>query len=184
MRQDAAKSFSADFAFADVFVAIDAAAERDFRIVDVEDRDATEADGAVDQVDRRGKTSFALNVVARGEEMRGVETRGCGNIFQACKNFGKLFKARADSEPHACRVLDEDAQVAEGYAFRALLDGFDDIGDGLLGCGFAARAGMNDQKIGAEGYAADEFIVKSLDGARSQHGLGSGQIDQIVRVND
>src|ERR1700722_380513 len=174
MLQDAAKGFSADFAFDYVFGAIDAAAERGFRIVDVEDRDAIEADGAVDQVDRRGETSFALDVVSRGEQMRGVETRSNGNIFQACENFGKLFKARADSDSHACRVLDEDALVAKGYTLRALLDGFDDIGDGLLGRGFAARAGMNDQKIGAEGYAADQFIVKSLDGARSQHGLLSG----------
>src|SRR5580658_1416496 len=174
MRQDAPKSVSADFALAYVFVAIDAAAQRNLGVVGVKDRDAIEADGAVDQVDRRGETSFTLDVVARGEQMRGVETRGCGNTFQAGENFGKLFKACADGDSHACRVLDEDAQVTEGYAFRALLDGFDDGRDRLLGRGFAARAGMHDQKIGAEGDATHKFIVKSLDGARSQHGLPSG----------
>src|SRR5580692_7817673 len=163
MRQHAAKSFSADFALAYVFVAIDAAAQLNLGVVGVEDGDAIEADGAVDQVDRRGETSFALDVVARGEEMRGVKTRGCGNTFQARENFGKLFKARADSDSHACRVLDEDAQVAERYAFRALLHGFDDGDDRLLRRAFAARAGMNDQKIGAEGDAAHKFIVESLD---------------------
>src|SRR5580704_3927611 len=143
MRQDAAKSVSADFALAYVFVAIDAAAQRNLGVVGVEDGDAIEADGAVDQVDRRGETSLALDIVARGEQMRGVETSGCGNTLQACQNFGKLFKARADSDSHACGVLDEDAQVAEGYAFRALLDRFDDRDDRLLRPGFAARAGMN-----------------------------------------
>src|SRR5580704_3590621 len=117
MRQDAAKSFSADFALAYAFVAIDAAAQRNLGVIGVEHGDAIEADGAVDQVDRRGETSFALDVIARGEEMRGVETCGCGNIFQACENVGKLFKARANSDSHACCVLDEDAQVAEGEAF-------------------------------------------------------------------
>src|SRR5580700_5473842 len=174
MRQDAPKSVSAYFALAYVFVAIDAAAQRNPGVVGMEDGDAIEADSAVDQVDRRGETSLALDVVACGEQMRGVETRGDGNTFQACENFGKLFKARADSDSHACGVLDEDAQVAEGRAFRALLDGFDDGRDRLLGRGFPARAGMNDQKIGAEGDAAHKFIVKSLDGARSQHGLSSG----------
>ncbi len=48
MRQDAMESFGADFAFADVFVAIDAAAERDFRIVGVEDRNLIEANRFVE----------------------------------------------------------------------------------------------------------------------------------------
>ena len=55
LRQDAMKGFSADFAFANVFVAIDASAERNFRIVGVEDGDAVEADRAVDYVDCRGR---------------------------------------------------------------------------------------------------------------------------------
>ena len=41
VRENAREGFGADFAFADIFVAIDAAAERDLRVVDVENRDAS-----------------------------------------------------------------------------------------------------------------------------------------------
>jgi hypothetical protein len=48
MHQEAAKGVCADFAFADVFVAIHATTQGNLGIVDVEDRDALEADGAID----------------------------------------------------------------------------------------------------------------------------------------
>lgn len=38
------KSFGADFAFANVFVAVDAASERNLRVVGMEDRNAMKSD--------------------------------------------------------------------------------------------------------------------------------------------
>src|SRR6267378_8191377 len=43
---------------------------------------------------------------------------------------------------------------------------------------------MQNDEIGAEGDAANEFIVKGLDRASAQHGLLRGQIDQIIGVDD
>jgi hypothetical protein len=43
---------------------------------------------------------------------------------------------------------------------------------------------MDDQKIGAEGYAAHELVMKSLNAADAEHLLGAGQINQVVCVND
>src|SRR5580704_15861386 len=116
--------------------------------------------------------------------MRGVEARRCGKTFKSSQDFCNFFEARADGDSHPCRILDKDAQIAERNSLGTLLHGFDDRGDGLLWRGFPARAGMNDQKISAEGYAANEFIVERLDGAHSQHRLSGGEVDQIVRVNN
>ena len=68
------------------------------------------------------QAGHALDVVTRGEKMRGVEARGGGDIFQAGQDFGDFLEARANGDAHPCRVFDEDAQVAEG-AWKTLLDG-------------------------------------------------------------
>src|SRR5271169_2989775 len=184
MRQDAMKSFSADFAFANVFVAIDAAAKREFRIVGVKDGNATEPNRGVDYVDRRGQPGFAPDVVARGKEMRGIEAGCGGDIFKTGEDFRNFFETRANGHSHPCCVFDEDAEVAEREALRALFHGLDDRGDGLLWRRFPARAGMNDQEIRAESYATHELVVEGLDGASPQHRLRGREIDQIVCMND
>src|SRR5712671_6980303 len=43
---------------------------------------------------------------------------------------------------------------------------------------------MQNDEIGAEGDAANEFIVKCLNRAGTQHGLLRGQIDQVIGVDD
>ena len=104
------KRFGADFAFTDVFVAIHAAAERDFRIVGVKDGNAIEANCCVDYVDRRGQAGLTLDVVASGKKMRGVEAGGCWNTFKSSQDFCNFFETRADGNSHPCGVFDQDAQ--------------------------------------------------------------------------
>src|SRR5256885_13987197 len=43
---------------------------------------------------------------------------------------------------------------------------------------------MNDQEIRAERDATNEFVMKRLNRARSEHGLRRSQIDQVIRVNN
>src|SRR5258706_11370255 len=42
---------------------------------------------------------------------------------------------------------------------------------------------MNDQEIRAERHATNEFVMKRLNRARSEHWLRRSQIDQVIRVN-
>jgi hypothetical protein len=65
-----------------------------------------------------------------------------------------------------------------------LLHGFHGEAGGLVRFAIAARAGMHYDEIGAKRDAANEFIVKGLDGAGAQHGLLRGEIDQIICMND
>src|SRR5713226_2009554 len=43
---------------------------------------------------------------------------------------------------------------------------------------------MHDQKIGTENHSTNEFFMEGLDGAGAQHRLGSGEIHQIIGVDD
>ena len=43
---------------------------------------------------------------------------------------------------------------------------------------------MDHEEIGVQSYGANQFIVKSLDRASTQHRLRCRQIDQIIGVND
>jgi len=127
---------------------------------------------------------LALNVVAGGEEMRGVEARADIEISQCVEHFAEFFEACAERGAHACGVFQQDAERGGRQIFGGLLDGFDGEARGLVWPAVAARAGMQNDEIGAEGDAANEFVVKGLDGASAQHGLLCGQIDQIIGVDD
>ena len=84
-----------------------------------------------------------------------VETSSNRGVSEAVENVGDFLEARAYRSAHARRVFDQDAQIAQWIAAAGLLHGLDNVGDGLGHGALAARAGVNDQKIRAEGYAAD-----------------------------
>jgi len=184
MGQETAKGFGADFAVADVIVAIDAAAERNFGVVNVEDRNVFEPDDAIGELERGDQAGFALDVVAGGEEMRGIQAGADLQALQRVEHLAEFFEARAEGGAHARGVFEQDANRAGRQIFGGLLDGIDREAQGLVGLAFAARAGMHDYEVGAEGHAANEFVVKGLDGASAQHGLLGGEVDQIIGVND
>src|SRR5580704_15282658 len=163
---------------------VDAPAERNFRIVGVKDWNVTEANRAVDYVNRGGQPGFASDVIARGKEMRGVEASGGRHVFKSGKDLRYFFQSRANSDTHPRRVFDEDTQAAKRNALGALPHGFDDGGNGSLTRVFASRAWMNHQKIGTKSYGAYKLIMECLDRAHPQHRLCGSKIDQIVRVND
>src|SRR4051812_15834673 len=150
MREEPAKCFGADFAFADVLVAVYATAERNFGVVDVEDGNALKTDDAVDEFERGGEASFTFYVVARGEKMRGVETAADIQASQGVQHVAEFLEASAKGGAHARGVFQQDAQRTGRQILCGLLDGFDGEARGLIGSAIAARAGMHDDEIGAE----------------------------------
>jgi len=64
MIQDAVKSFEADFAFANVLVAVGMRVERSLRIVRVDDEDGVESNGSVNFLERPLEPRRAAQIVA------------------------------------------------------------------------------------------------------------------------
>src|SRR5260370_7816790 len=108
MSEQPPKRLRSDFAFADVLVAVDSAAQRNLRVVDVEDRDALKADDAFDEFERRGEAGFALDVVARGEQVRGVEACTDLQTLQPVQYFTDLFQACPEPAPHPTGVFEHN----------------------------------------------------------------------------
>jgi len=89
----------------------------------VEDRDALEANDAVDEFKSGGEAVSLFDVVACGEQMRGVEAaaptcRLC-SAFSISPNF---FQARAERSAHASGVFEQNAQRSCRQIFCRLLD--------------------------------------------------------------
>jgi hypothetical protein len=96
-----------------MLVTVDAAAQGNLRIVDVQDGDTIEANGAVHLSERGGQSGFGLDVVTGGEEMRGVQASTNRQTRKALQDFCNLFQARTDCAPHSRGVLDQNLQSAE-----------------------------------------------------------------------
>lgn len=83
----------ADFAFAEVVVAVDAGAEGFFAIVAMDDFNAVAADQAVEFGEGGFVSFFGADVVAGGEDVAGVEADG--EVFGVAgkfENFGEMFE--------------------------------------------------------------------------------------------
>ena len=182
--QDAAEGFEADFALTDMFVTIHARTVMGFRIVDVDDVYAIEADSAINRL-QRGFESFGSAQIPSGREsMRGINANAEGKIGCRVQDGAQLFEARADGSSLPGRIFQQDFQVAEFQAARGLFQALRDGADGGGGRAFAAAAGMGDQIISAEGDGANEFLVKSLHGAGTQNRVWRREIDQVIIVDD
>src|ERR1700687_3356843 len=184
MGEETAKGFRADFASTDVLVPVYAATKRNLGVVGVENRDALKANYAVNEFERGGKAGFAFDVVARGKQMRGIETHADLQALQRVQHLAELFQARAERGAHAGGVFEQNAQRRGRQILGCLLDRFYGEPHGLAGFALAAGAGMNDHKLRAERDTSNEFVVKGLDGASAQHGLLRGEIAQIIGMND
>ena len=93
MREQPPKRLRSDFAFADVLVTVDAAAQRNLGVVDVKNRDAFEADGVVDQLERGRQSRFGLDVIPGGEKMRGIQSRAHAYAVQRIQHLADFFQA-------------------------------------------------------------------------------------------
>src|SRR6267143_2157025 len=107
MRQQPPKRFGSDLTLANVLVTVHAPAERDLRIIHVKNRHALEADGAIDQLERRGQSSFALDVIARCEKVRGIEASGYADTSESIEHLADFFQARPERGAHSRGVLDQ-----------------------------------------------------------------------------
>src|SRR5262245_59488851 len=74
LAEDAPERRDAEAAAPDVLVAIEPAAERTLRVVQVKRDDAIQTDGGVEGGERRGESCRRAKIVAGGERVLGVET--------------------------------------------------------------------------------------------------------------
>lgn len=106
MHQQPAERLCADFALTNVLVAIDTATQRRLGIVYMDDGNARKPDGALDQVESRGESSFAPDVITSGKKMRGIEARTDLQPLKGGHDLTKLFQAPAERVAHPRSVLD------------------------------------------------------------------------------
>jgi hypothetical protein len=95
MLQNSAESFTPDFAFANVLVAVKMRAECALRVIDMYHENAREADRS-GNLSKRALLSFrAAQIMARGKQMRRVHAHTEGQRRAQIQNRLKLRKTRA-----------------------------------------------------------------------------------------
>ena len=107
-------------------------------------------------------------------------------LAQQVDQFRNLFEAAAEGKLGAGRIFDEDAEIAGGKVERVgslrnslcrALQAF------LAGCA-AKGTGVEDEILGLERESALDFATEGGDGLGVELGVASGEIDEIVGVND
>ena len=171
MRENPAKGLGADQPFANMVVAVHAATQGNFGVIDMKHGYAIEANVSIDHVDCGGEAAFRFNVISCREEMGSVQARSDVPSVEALNHFRDFFESRPDGGAHSGGVLNQDAQVAGRKALGRLFDRLNDHGYGLGGGRFSPRARMHDEKVGAKSDGANELVMKRLDGPGAQHGL-------------
>src|SRR6202030_4571935 len=94
-------------------------------VVDMEDGNALQINGAVDEFECGSETRFTLDVITGGKKMRGVEARADFEVSQRVQHLAEFFQARAERGAHARGVLEENAKRSRRQIFCGLFDRFD-----------------------------------------------------------
>src|SRR5687768_231607 len=159
---DRLEAVEADEAFADVVVAIDAAAEFFFRVVEVPDLDALDADRLFDVLHERGILA-AAEVVAGGEEVGGVEADGEAlRLLHHLDDLGEVFELAAE----ATALAGGDLQAGDDIAFDLIVNAVEGLRDALEAFLFAfahVGARVGDEVGDFQDDAAGEFLDEQLD---------------------
>jgi len=196
MIQDSREGHLADMAAADVPVAVDAGAERRFRVVAMNHTDVFEAESRVGFGERAVEALGRADFEAGGEKMSGVEANAGSwkDVARAAgiEHVAEMPEFGGETSSLPCCVFEEDTQRRgrrrtngrlEAGATRGAGDGFGDVFDSARDPGIASGAGMHDEIVGAELKGADNFVAKGSDGIFPLVRVGGGQIDQVVGVN-
>ena len=154
---DSAEGFETDFAFADVLVAVEVAAEFALAVVGVDDVDVLEAEEAVGFGQGFSEAGFGGDVVTGGEGVAGVEAEADGEVCEFGRELAhdvEFFELAAELGSAAGGVFEQQCEFARVEALRGFGDTFDDFVDALFdGLAFVV-AGVGDQVFGSDGDGA------------------------------
>ncbi len=133
---------------------------------------------------RRFEPFGAANIVAGGKHVRGINANADIQITAAFEDRFHLFELPAERRSLPRGIFEQNFQIAELQAAQRLPQTLDDCAHGRVAVAFAAASRMDHEIVRAESERSHNFLVKCLHGARPQNGIGRGQIDQVVSVDD
>src|SRR5688572_28733851 len=181
--QQATEGFETEAAFPDVLVPIDAAAARLLGVVAVKHLHAIESDQPVERGERAPVSLFADDVVARGDQVAGVETDADSwRAVEMPEDRGEVLEPVTDGPPLAGGMFEQ-------YHRPALRPGLecrpnrlaDQAHRVVLGAGRAGSR-MDDDAEQAEGDGTIELVDERVDRLFPQVGERGGQVDQVTGV--
>ena len=109
----------ADSAFADFFVAVTTATEREFAVVEVKGHDALDADQAVELAPHVIVSFFGAEVVAGGEDVAGVHADAeAAGAVESIEEIREMFETRADVAALAGGGFKENANTSTRGALQ------------------------------------------------------------------
>ena len=173
----------ADLAPSDVLMPVHPRAARGFGIVQMNGSETIESDYAIEFAKRFLSPPFAADVVAGGENVRGVQTNTKALRFAHVLDDARdLLESVAETRALASGCFERDPR----FDFRDFSKHAVDRGDDFFESGFFAgaemRAGMKNQKWKLELIGPSKLFRQSADGIRVKLRIGGREIDQIIGV--
>ena len=190
MGQDPAQPGGADRARPEVLVAVHPRPELGLRIVQVDHRQAFEADPVVELGDEPVDALGRIDRIARAPQVGGVEAdrdapgahaTGGDRLEQA----SELRHVDAQAAPATGRVLEDDQRRAGllGDLPERDRDAIGDARDPGLGAAAFVRAGMDVDEARAERRRDGQLVAQEVDRLHVERLVGPGKVEEIRRVD-
>ena len=180
---DAAQCVSADVAFADVPVTIDAGVVSGARVVEVDGAHVSDLHCLLHSLQQRVQAVFLTDVVAGRERVCCVEANADRKLRAESHDHVEMFEAMADAVALSGSVLEQDTQRTEPQTFARNLQTLRTQSKRILFTRTAATAGMDHQVIDAEKQRTLDLFAKRLPRFLQHQIVGGGKIDEVVAVN-
>ena len=167
------KGFDADAALTDVLVAVDAAAERPLRVVQVEHLQSFDADETFELFEDARVALWRHDVVARRQQVTGVEADAdTAGMFGARHDVRDLFEGCSEGCSLPGCVLQQDHCLAATARLEKLAQA---VRDPVEARAFAPRgvaAGVQHDAMQAERFGAIELVGHRADRLTPQRFIG------------
>lgn len=178
--QEQAEGLEAEVTAADVGVAIDAAAEGFFRVVEVQGAELLEADGAVELAEGVAVVAGGVEAVSGGEDVAGVDADAeAVGIADGVENLGEVLEAVTERGALAGGGFEEGLDSEAGGLAVDLVEGGGDAAETDVLAGADVCSGVGDEVGEAEGLGAAELEDEAVDGAAVEGAVGAGEVDEV-----
>jgi hypothetical protein len=184
--QQSPKCLQPDASLPDVLMPVQLRSARGLGVVAMPDVNILQADGAIELIERVGKSFVADNVIACDVRVAGIDASSRGHeLRQQVQQLGDLLEVAAEGKLRASSVLDEHAQVArrQVQTFDRLLNRQRGPPQTFFAAASAKRAGMQHQELRSQSQRALHFAAKGHDRLRMKFRVSARQVDQVIGMN-
>lgn len=182
---DGFEAFQSDVSAADVFVAVHAAADEFFGVVEVEAGEGADSDELVVFFEGLLDGFLGGNVVAGGPDVSGVQTGfdARGEIFEFFPDLTEFFQTEADFAALAGGVFQDVLEAGVLGEVDDFFGVFDDVFHGFFACAVQGFADVDDDAVAAEEAQTFKIRDNVFYCPRDLVG-GFSKIQQIGAVGD